>query len=136
MAALIDTSVLVAAERGRLDLDGWLRGHAGESIAICAVTLSELWLGVHRARPGRRRADREIWVRTAAERFPVVPFDTPVALVHAALWADLAVRGALIGAHDLLIAATGVAHRASVVTLNVAEFLRVRGLTVVDPSAP
>lgn len=39
-------------------------------------------------------------------------------------------RGSTIGAHDLLIAATAVAHGLSLATRNVREFRRVPGLTV------
>ena len=44
--------------------------------------------------------------------------------------ADLAERGAIVGAHDLIIAATALAHGAPVMTLNDKEFRRVKGLDV------
>ena len=63
-------------------------------------------------------------------RLPVLPFDLTVARYHAALWAALAEKGALIGAHDLLIAATALAHGHSVATRDQRSFHRVPGLTV------
>jgi predicted nucleic acid-binding protein len=42
-------------------------------------------------------------------------------------------HGAMIGAHDLQIAATAVAGGHSVVTFDVADFSRVPGLEVIDP---
>ena len=133
MGALIDSSVFVEAERGRLDLGAWLEKRSGESFAISAVTLSELWHGVHRAASGRRRAAREAFVRSVFDDFPVLPFDAKAAEVHARLWAQLAARGTLLGAHDLLIAATAVAADMGIVTLNLREFRRVPGLRVYDP---
>ena len=56
MGALIDTSVLIAAERGLLDLEALLNSHAKESIAISAITASELLHGVHRLKSAVRRA--------------------------------------------------------------------------------
>ena len=49
MVALVDSSILIAAERGQLDLDAL--GAKGEELefAISAVTASELLHGVHRA---------------------------------------------------------------------------------------
>jgi tRNA(fMet)-specific endonuclease VapC len=132
LGILIDTSVLVADERGRLDLRAWLAARETESFGISAVTLSELWVGVLRSTRGPRRAAREAYVRGVVDAYPVLPFDALVAESHARLWADLASRGRLIGAHDLLIAATAVASDHAVATLNVAEFGRIRGLEVLS----
>ncbi|MBI2892674.1 MAG: PIN domain-containing protein [Deltaproteobacteria bacterium] len=131
MGILIDTSVLIADERGRLDLDSWLAVRQDETFAISAITLSELWAGVHRAAKGPRRTAREGYVLGVREDYPVLPFDAAVAEVHAMLVADLARRGSLIGAHDLIIAATAVAGSLAVATLNLKEFRRVKGLEVV-----
>ena len=51
------------------------------------------------------------------------------------IWAELAERGEVIGAHDLWIAATGVAHDLAVATRNVASYRRVPGLRVLAASA-
>jgi tRNA(fMet)-specific endonuclease VapC len=58
-----------------------------------------------------------------------------VARVHAELWADLAGRGRVIGAHDLWIAATAVAHGMPLATGNAGEFRRVRGLRLIAHNA-
>jgi tRNA(fMet)-specific endonuclease VapC len=63
----------------------------------------------------------------------VIAVDLEVARVHAELWATLQSRGEMIGAHDLLIAATARALNYGVVTLNVDEFQRVPGLNVYVP---
>jgi tRNA(fMet)-specific endonuclease VapC len=50
MATLIDSSVLIAAERGDLDLEKAIERLRGEEVAISAISASELLHGVHRAR--------------------------------------------------------------------------------------
>ncbi len=55
MGALIDSSVLIAAERGALDLAGILDEHRETEFALSAMTVSELLHGVHRARSEARR---------------------------------------------------------------------------------
>jgi len=60
-----------------------------------------------------------------------IPITEPVARVHAEIWAGLASRGEPIGAHDLWIAATAIAHGLGVATRNTAHFERVNGLRVV-----
>jgi predicted nucleic acid-binding protein len=53
-----------------------------------------------------------------------------IARIHAEILADLAVKGTLIGAHDLWIAATARYHDYAVLTTNVREFERVANLIV------
>jgi hypothetical protein len=51
---------------------------------------------------------------------------------HARLWAELESRGAVIGPHDLQIAATTSVLAYSLGTINTQEFQRISGLQVVD----
>jgi tRNA(fMet)-specific endonuclease VapC len=60
-----------------------------------------------------------------------IPITEPVARVHADIWSDLAERGMPIGAHELWIAATALAHGLGVATRNSTHFDRVAGLRVV-----
>ena len=50
---------------------------------------------------------------------------------HAELWAGLARDGAMIGAHDLMIGATALAHGYALATLNARDFRRIPGLRLV-----
>lgn len=62
-----------------------------------------------------------------------VPITEAVARVHAQLWSDLEARGESLGAHDLWIAATALAHGFGVLTNDRRGFDRVHGLRVVAP---
>ena len=128
MGILIDSSVFIAAERGRLSLETHIAGQEQEPVALSAITVSELLHGVHRARDQQRRVQRERFVEAILTRFPVVEFDLAAARVHARLWAELVARGELVGAHDLLIAATAVTLDFQVATANVRDFQRIPGL--------
>jgi predicted nucleic acid-binding protein len=59
-----------------------------------------------------------------------VPITEPVARVHAEVWAQLTAKGAVIGSHDLWIAASVLAQGFGVVTRNDRDFGRVPGLRV------
>lgn len=128
MAGLIvDTSFLVALEReGIVELSSLL----GEDSAVASITVSELFVGVYRSAPSERRNQREAFVESIVDRWPVLPLDVRVARVHARLGTELQQRGQRIGAHDLIIAATALAHNYDVLTHNLREFQRVPGLTV------
>ena len=130
MGKLIDSSILVAAERGLLELDSQLAEHRDEAFALSAVTASELLHGVHRARDAARRVQRERFVEGLLQRLPVLPIDLSVARVHAVLWAELAAKGILVGERDLLIGATAIAHAYDVVTRDQRSFPRIPGLVV------
>jgi len=130
MGVLIDSTVLIAHERGRLDLSEKLARHEDEEFFISVITASELLHGVHRAQDSQTRTRRSALVEAVLERFPILQVDLATARIHSRVWADLASAGLVIGPHDLWIAATAVAHRLVLVTANLREFRRVPGLVV------
>ena len=130
MAALIDSSVLIAAERGEIDLEVLEARYAEEEVAISAVTASELLHGVHRAGTAARRHRRQAFVEGLLAQLPVIAFDLTAARVHASLWAELAQRGVAVGERDLMIGATAIAGNYAVATRDKRSFPEVPGLSV------
>jgi tRNA(fMet)-specific endonuclease VapC len=124
---LIDTSVLVDTERGGEAL-GRVPEDDGHSISV--ITASELLHGVHRAVDSSRRTQRQAFVEHVLAELEMLPATVEVARIHADLWAQLEANGEVIGAHDLWIAATALAHGLRVATANSREFERVPGLAV------
>lgn len=135
MGVLLDTSVLIAVERDGADLHAFLATAGSESLAIAALTASELLHGLHRADSALRRARREEFIEWVFATVPVVAMDLAVARVHARIWADLQARGQLIGAHDAIIAATALSRGDAILTRNERDFGRVEGLRVLTPKA-
>ena len=132
MALLIDSDLLIDLERGadRARIEALL---GQEESAISVVTVSELLHGALRA-TGAVRARRTAFVEHIVTGMQAIPITEPVARVHARVWADLADRGETIGAHDLWIAATAIAHGLGVATRNASHFGRVQGLRVLAPN--
>jgi len=130
VAVLIDASILIEAERGRLDLEPHVAQRREEEFFLSVITASELLHGVHRAVQPEVRSKRAAFVEAILARFPLLPVDVAIARAHAQAWAELAAAGQMIGAHDLWLAATCIAHGLTMVTANVREFVRVPGLTV------
>lgn len=128
MAVLIDTSVLVNAERRGRSLEDVL-GERDRAISV--ITASELLHGVHRAADARNRIRRQAFVEHLISSIEPLSITTPVARAHAEIWARLERNGEVIGAHDMWIAATAVSHGMEVATANAGEFERVPGLAVV-----
>jgi tRNA(fMet)-specific endonuclease VapC len=132
LVVIVDSSVLIAKERGRFALDEFLAAHPDEDCFLSAVTVSELWHGVERATPPLRKTQRAQTVMEWLTDFSVLDFDTDVARTHARVWAELEKCGTMIGPHDLQIAATALHHGHALATLNGNEFQRVSGLRLVE----
>jgi tRNA(fMet)-specific endonuclease VapC len=128
LALLIDSSFFIMLERTGQRPSALLEQFGEESVAIAAITASELLHGVHRADSEIRRGRREQFVNTVLRSVSVLPFTLEIAQVHSRLWADLEQRGIVIGAHDILIAATALAHDLVLVTGNVRHFGRIESL--------
>jgi len=129
MGILIDSSVLIAWERDRVDLESQLAGCADEDFAISAITASELLHGVHRASNPAQRRRREPFVEGLLALLPVISFDAVAARVHARLSAELAANGTAVGPHDLIIAATALTKGYKVTTRDERSFPRIPGLS-------
>ncbi|HEV8037442.1 MAG TPA: type II toxin-antitoxin system VapC family toxin [Bryobacteraceae bacterium] len=130
MGTLIDSSILIAAERGSLDMARLLKESGDIGLAISAVTAAELLHGVHRASTKHQKALREAFIERLLELWPALPFDLTAARMHARLWAGLSAKGVSIGSHDLMIAATALANGLALATRDKRSFLKVPGLKV------
>ena len=130
MAVLIDTAPLIELERGA-SLERFESLVGEQDRAISVITASELLHGVHRASPDHV-ALRRAFVEHLLAAIDPLPITTTIARVHAEIWADVEAGGTPIGAHDLWIAATAIAHGLGVVTANLHDFSRVRGLQIID----
>ena len=131
MGVVLDTSVLIGAERGLLRFEDFLRSLGAEPVTMAAITASELLHGCHRASDAGVRTRRAAFVESLLEVIPVLSFGILEARRHAELWSDLADRGEVIGSHNMLIAGTSLARGYGLATLNRQEFSRIPGLRLV-----
>jgi predicted nucleic acid-binding protein len=131
MGTLIDTSVLIGAERNGLSLAALVDRYGGEEVAISAVTASELLHGVHRVKSGAKASRAESFVEGLLALVPALAFDLAEARAHARLSAELRTKGVAVGAHDLLIAATAVANDMRIATADLRSFPKIKGLDVI-----
>ena len=131
MGTLIDTSVLIAVQRGRLNPERLEDEDDDEPVAIAAITASELLHGLHRLTSAVARTRAERFVERVLAFVPVISFDLDVARVHARLDAELSASGTPVGDSDLMIAATAVSLEYRIATRDLRSFPRIRGLDVV-----
>jgi tRNA(fMet)-specific endonuclease VapC len=97
-----------------------------DSICTSVIVAAELRYGC--AKSGSKRLLKA--VEDVLGEIEVLPFDVPADTEYGGIRSELEATGTPIGGNDLLIAAHAHAAGATMVTANVDEFKRVRGLNV------
>ena len=130
---LLDTNTVTYVLRGEGGVGARMLSMKRDAVAIPAIVAYELRYGLARLDPSRpitRAPTENVGSLLAALR--KVAFDDECAAAAAALRADLERAGTPLGPIDILIAATALATRSTLVTHNTREFGRVRGLLLED----
>jgi tRNA(fMet)-specific endonuclease VapC len=130
MGIILDTSVLIEAERQEAVINTFTENREEEIFGLSVITVAELLHGVHRADSTKRRLKRSAYVEKVIELFPVYNLEISMARIYSELWSDLSRRGIQIGAHDLIIGSTALSLGFSVATCNLRHFERIEGLKV------
>src|SRR5665213_2512435 len=97
-----------------------------DNICTSIIVAAELRYGC--AKKGSDRLLKS--VEDLLAEIDVLPFESPADAEYGNIRSELEIAGKPIGANDLLIAAHAMAVNATVVTANIDEFRRVRGLRV------
>ena len=100
------------------------------TIGISSLVICELWYGVFKS--ARRQENTDRLLRFLRGPLDLVPFDAEDARLAGEIRAELARTGQTIGSYDTLIAGQCLRNKLTVVTSNVAEFRRVKGLHCED----
>lgn len=129
MGLVLDTSIIIDVQRGRIDFDSILMKFANTDIFVSSITVSELYLGIHLSREELKQK-RLFYIEGLLEELPVIDFDSKVAKIHANVCSQLRKEGNLIGPHDLIIAASCLHYQHSLLTFNTDEFSRVPNLSL------
>ena len=130
MGIILDTSVLIEAERQEVVIDKFSENRKEEIFGLSVITVAELLHGVHRADSTKRRLKRSAYVEKVIELFPIYNFEISIARIYSELWSDLSRQGIQIGAHDLIIGSTALSLGFSVATYNLRHFKKIEGLKV------
>lgn len=96
-------------------------------VFMSAITFAELMNGAKKSSFVENNIRR---LNALSEIIDVVSFDKNAAIIYGDVRSDLEKRGEVIGANDLLIAAHALSMGLTLVTNNVKEFGRVRGLNI------
>jgi tRNA(fMet)-specific endonuclease VapC len=128
MKYMLDTNICIYFIKGKTqNVMQKLKENMQGGLCISAITLAELEHGVALSACPEKNA-------TALSQFlsiiDVLPFGDKAAAEYGSIHAGLQRNGTVIGVMDMLIAAHARAENMVVVTNNVREFERVKGLTI------
>jgi tRNA(fMet)-specific endonuclease VapC len=130
---LLDTNACIALMNGtpaavRIRFDKAIR--ANSQIYISSVVSFELWYGI--AKSARMEINTRRLEALLSSSVVALPFNNEDSRAAGSIRASLEAAGRPIGAYDYLIAGQALARDLTLVTANVSEFSRVKGLSWQD----
>ncbi|MEV4153383.1 PIN domain-containing protein [Nocardia salmonicida] len=115
MAKLIlDTGVLIASDRGTVDLTDIIAD--SDNVAVASVVIAEYLTGLAGQTNPAKQASARAFLAEFRAIVPSIPYDDAIAEHHAELLSYVRAEGTPRGAHDLIIAATARATGRTVIT--------------------
>lgn len=130
---LLDTNVISALRRADRapQVAAWLRGQDENGLYLSSITIGEIARGIRQQEqrdPGFAR-DLTLWLDRTVQIFAdrILPFEAEDARIWGRLSAEIGHNGA-----DLMIAASGLRHRFTIVTGNLRDFAPT-GVDLFDP---
>jgi len=136
LGLVLDSSVLVAAERSKLttpEAIKRIRKTAGDvPIVICSLTVAELAHGIYRANTPERSLERRKFLDELKAHVPIHAVTEATAEIIARIGAEQTAKGIGLPLADLIIGACALELDYAVGTNNVRDFSRIPGLTVVQ----
>lgn len=136
LGVVLDSSVVIEAERQRLEVARFLR-HISTQIgereaAICSISLAELAHGVHRADTPERRQTRRALLDDLKGTVPIYPITGETAELVGKIDAESSQKGITIPFDDLLVGACALERGYAVATRKPRHFRMIPGLNVIE----
>ena len=126
---VLDTNTVIYFFKGMGNVASRLVAQPVSAIFLPTIVIYELEVGIAKSTsPQKRRQQLDLLVK----QVNCLPFDVKEARAAARIRVALEQKGRPIGHYDTLIAASALAHGATLITHNIREFGRVDGLLLED----
>jgi len=102
--------------------------HNKDDFCISAITCAELMYGLKK----NYSEKLDFWLNEVLDRFRVISFDDASSIIYGEIRATLEKSGNPLDNMDMLIAASALAAKATLVSNNVKHFSRIKGLKIED----
>ena len=136
MGLILDSSAVIGAER-RGDtveqlIEQIVKATGDQEAALSAIGLTELIHGVYRATTAAVRHRRETFLNDLLAALTVYPYTKETAQLAGKIDGEQQSKGVVIPFGDLLIGATALSLGYSLLTVNLRDFRRIPGLSVMQ----
>ena len=130
MAFLFDTNAISEVMRPRPNEGyiAWIRSLPRDEQFTSSVVIGEMYAGAYSSKATAKWLDRI--ERLVLPAITVLYFDLATAREYGRIRGELRQAGRMIDEADLMIAATAIRHRLTLVTANISHFERVHGLSL------
>ncbi|MBN2093730.1 type II toxin-antitoxin system VapC family toxin [candidate division KSB1 bacterium] len=126
MKYLIDTNILIYLMNSKsLELQKKFTERSTDDFCVSAITVAELIYGAKKSKNIEKNLNAVIKILSP---FTIIDFTSKDAFEYGDIRAKLEMKGKIIGANDLLIAAQAKRQKLVVLTANTKEYERVEGL--------
>jgi tRNA(fMet)-specific endonuclease VapC len=136
LGVVLDSSVVIEAERRRLDAAQFLKHIAAQigerEAALCSISVAELAHGVHRAGTPERRQTRRAFLDDLKATLPVYPITAETAELVGKINAESSQHGITVPFDDLLIGACALERGYAIATRNERHFKKIPGLELIS----
>jgi tRNA(fMet)-specific endonuclease VapC len=130
MKYLLDTNVCIKYLNGQSDnIVKKLSTLSPDDIIICSTVRAELFAGAYKSKAFQKTYKKLI---NFLEIFPSLPFDNEASEIFGKIRAQLEKIGKPIGPFDMQIASIAIGNKLIMVTHNIDEFSRIKGLKIED----
>ena len=130
MSYILDTNACIQYLNGTSAyLRRKLESNLPEEIFLCSVVRAELFYGAIKS---ANVAKNVLKLRHFTDRFISFPFDDGCAEIYWEIRAQLETEGKVIGPYDLMIAATALTNKMTLISHNTREFGRIKDLQIED----
>jgi len=128
MSYLLDTNTCIYfLNRPSEKIISKMKSLSPSDIKLCSITVAELFFGAEKSKAQEK--NRAI-VEDFKGNFEIIPFDEKCCRNYAKIRSSLEKSGSPIGPMDLLISSITITHNLVLVTNNVSEFKRIKGLNL------
>lgn len=135
MGIILDSSVIIAAERGghsvRQILEQVQASQGETEVGLSVVTVAELVHGAYRAQTQAQQERRLEFIERLCRDVPVHPLTLDIARLLGRIEGQKEAKGIQFAFEDLAIGVTALHLGYAVMTLNARHFQRIPGLSVV-----
>ncbi|MGB9440430.1 MAG: type II toxin-antitoxin system VapC family toxin, partial [Desulfobacterales bacterium] len=129
MRYVLDTNTLIYFFKGLGDVSKHMLAQSPSELAIPAVVLFELEVGIAKSTSPNKRKSQ---LQEITALVNILPFGIAESRSAAQIRVELEKQGLPIGPYDVLIAATALANNTILITHNQKEFGRIEGLKIED----